>query len=139
MPNPGWQVSPREQMQQDQLQLEHHEFQAWKLEMSKDLAQGSQPQGQASLLMGSSGPSNDIDAPGDVVINKSGRSASAKGSRSQDQTSNVSKRARLGTTPQRSSSPKRDYPQGTSTATRPTPSSLVEDRPVQAQDLADQV
>ena len=33
MPNPGWQLSSKEQLLQDQLQREHQEFQAWKLEM----------------------------------------------------------------------------------------------------------
>ena len=74
MPNPGWQVSSREQLLQDQLQGQ--EFQAWKLRMSKNLAQGSQAQAPPSI--GLSGPSNVIDAPGNVVINKSERSASVK-------------------------------------------------------------
>ena len=64
--------------------------------------------------------------------------ASVKRSRSQDQANSVSKRARSELTSQRSLSPKRDYPRGTSTITKPTPSSPinVEDRLVQAQDLA---
>ena len=33
MPNSGWQLSPREQMLQDQLQCERQQFDAWKLEM----------------------------------------------------------------------------------------------------------
>ena len=76
-------------------------------------------------------PPDDIDVPGEVV-NKPQRSASVKRSRSPDQTHSVSKRARSTTaTSQRSLSPKRDYPRGTSRVTRPTLS-----RPVQAQDLA---
>ena len=45
--------------------------------MSKNLAQGSQPQVQAPSLVDLIGPSDDIDAPGEV-INKSQRSASVK-------------------------------------------------------------
>ena len=79
MPNPGWQVSSREQLLRDQLQrerqefqlqCERQEFQAWKLEMSKKLAQGSQPRPQAPPLVNVTGLSDDIDASGEVV-NKS--------------------------------------------------------------------
>ena len=63
-----------------------------------------------------------------VVIIKFDRSV--KRSRSQDQTHSVSKRARSATTnSQRSLSPKRDYPRGTSTVTRPNPTS-----PIQSED-----
>ena len=67
------------------------------------------------------------------------RSASAKRARPRDQaTTNVSKRARSSaSTSRRSLSPRRDYPRGTSTVTRPSRASLkcAEDRPVHAQDL----
>ena len=111
MPNPGWQLSPREEILQYQLQRECQQFEGLKLEMhNKNLALGSQPQVPAPSFIGSSGPSNDNDAPGDVV-NKSGRSASSKRRRYHDQTSKVSKHARSETTTyQRSLSPKRDYP-----------------------------
>ena len=147
MPNPNWQYLSREQLFQDQLQRERQEFQefqAWKLEMTKNLVP-TQSQAQAPSLVDLTEPPVDIDAPVEVT-NKPRRSArlSAKRSRSQDQVyqaHSVSKRARSATTTstsQRSVSPKRDYPRGTSTVTRPTPSSSinVEDRPVQAQDLA---
>ena len=143
MPNPDWQLSSKEQLLQDQLQHERQEFQDWKLEMSKNLAQGIQSQAQAPSLVDLTEPPIDIYAPVEV-INKPQRSASVKRSRSQDQTHSVSKRARSTTaTSKRSLSPKRDYPRGTSTVTRPTPSSptlsspiKIQDRPVQAQDLA---
>ena len=67
------------------------------------------------------------------------RSASAKRARPRDQaTTNVSKRARSSaSTSRRSLSPRRDYPRGTSTVTRPSRASpkCAEDRPVHAQDL----
>ena len=84
-PNSGSQVSSREQLLQDQLQRKRQEFQAWKLKMSKNLAQGIQPQAQAPSLVDLTEPSVDIDAPVEV-IDKPQRSASVKRSRSQDQT-----------------------------------------------------
>ena len=67
MPNPVWQVSSRDQLLQDQLQRDRQEFQAWKLEMSKNLAQGIQPQAQAPSLVDLTEPPDDIDGPGEVV------------------------------------------------------------------------
>ena len=85
-------------MLQNQLQRECQQFKACKLEMhNKILALRSQPQVQAPPFIGSSGPSNDNYAP-DHVVNKSGRSASSKRSRSHDHTSQVSKSARSETT-----------------------------------------
>ena len=104
--------------------------------MNKNLAQGSQLQTQAPPSMLSL--ISQRDQLEFVVNNKSDRSV--KRSRSQDQTHSVSKRAKAATTnSQRSLSPKRDYPRGTSTVTRPNPTSPIqsEDGPVQAQDLAD--
>ena len=90
------------------------------------------------LLKGSSGTSYVIDTPGEVVINKLGRSATAKRSRSHDQTSNASKRVKSETTtPQRPLSPNRDYPRGASSisVTKLTPATHVEERPAQAREF----
>ena len=107
MPNPVWQVSSRDQLLQDQLQRDRQEFQAWKLEMSKNLAQGIQPQAQAPSLVDLTEPPDDIDGP-EEVVNKPQRSASVKRSRSPDQSYIVSKRARSTTTTSRDNSlPKR--------------------------------
>ena len=63
------------------------------------------------------------------------RSASAKRPRPKDQASDKApKRARSASTSRRSLSPRRDYPRGTCTATRPSPN-RAEDRPAPAQDL----
>ena len=66
-PKLGWQISSREQLLQDPLQRERQEFQAWKLEMSKYLAQGIQPQVQAPSLVDLTEPPVDIDAPVEVI------------------------------------------------------------------------
>ena len=66
------------------------------------------------------------------------RSASAKRARPKDQaTDKASKHARSTSTSRRSPSPKRDYPRGTCTATRPSQASpkWAEHRPASAQDL----
>ena len=105
---------------------------------NENLAQSIESQVQAPSLADLTESPVDIDAPVEV-INKPRRSASVKRSRSQDQKHSVSKRARSSTaTSKRSLSPKRDYPRGTSTVTRSTPSSpiKIEVRPVQAQDFA---
>ena len=57
MPNLTWQ--PEHQ--------EFQEFQAWKLEMNKNLVQGIQPQAQAPSFIAE--PSNNVDASGEVVNN----------------------------------------------------------------------
>ena len=58
----------------------------------------------------------------DVDINVR-RSASTKRARSENQTTDETKRARSASTSRRSPSPKRDYPRGTCTATRPSQAS----------------
>ena len=58
--------------------------------MSKNLAQGIQPQVQAPSLVDLTEPPEDIDAPGEVV-NKPQRSPSVKRSRSPGKTHIVSK------------------------------------------------
>ena len=75
---------------------------------------------------------------GDDVEFISGRSASAKRARPKDQaTDKAPKHARSTSTSRRSPSPKRDYPRGTCTATRPSQASpkRAEHRPAPAQDL----
>ena len=140
MPNPGWQVTQKEQILQEQLQRERQQFGAWKLEMENKIltpqSQVSHPQVQAPPI--SSGPSTKINDLGDVET-KSGRSVSSKRSRSRDQAPKFSKPARCKTvSSHRSLSPQTDYPRGTSTVTKPSQVSpkQAEDRPVQAQDLA---
>ena len=89
---------------------------------------------QAPLFV-SSGPtvSEKVKIDDDVEVIEV-RSASTKRARPRDQaTVTVSKRARSSAlTSNRSLSPRRDYPRGTSTVTRPSQASLkhVEDRPV---------
>ena len=66
-----------------------------------------------------------------------GRSASAKRARPEDQATDKVKRTRSASTSHRSPSPKRDYPRGTWTATRPSQASpkRAEHRPAPAQDM----
>ena len=74
---------------------------------------------------------------GDDVEIISGRSASAKRARPEDQAKDKANRARSTSTSRRSPSPKRDYPRGTCTATRPSQASTkrAEHRPAPAQDV----
>ena len=71
----------------------------------------------------------------EVNDNKPHRSTSVKRGRSEDQTQSIAKRAKSSTTSKHSPSPTRDYPRGTCTVTKSSPIKS-EDRPVQAQDLA---
>ena len=107
---PNWMFSEREQMLQQQLIQERQQFEAWR-------ASQAQPQPQPPIS--SSGP---IKVGGDVEIIKE-RSASAKRARPEDQVIDKAKRARCASTSRRSPSPKRDYPRGTCTATRPSQAS----------------
>ena len=124
MPNPSW-MSERELMLQHQLLQEWQQFEAWR-------ASQAQPQSQPPIS--SSGPPIKV---GDDVEIISGRSASAKRARPEDQATDKAKRARSTSTSCRSPSPKRDYPRGTCTATRPSQASpkWAEHRPAPAQDL----
>ena len=103
MPNPNWMMTEREQMLQQQLLQERQQFEA---------RRASQPQPQPPIS--SSGPL--IQAGDDVEI-ITGRSASTKRARPEDQATDKVQRARSATTSRRSPSPKRDYPRGTCTAT----------------------
>ena len=125
MPNPSWMMTEREQMLQQQLLQERQQFEAWR-------ASRAQPQPQPPIS--SSGlPSKVGD---DVEINVE-RSASTKRARPVDQATDKVKRARSASTSRRSPSPKRDYPRGTCTATRPSQASpkRAEHTLVSAQDL----
>ena len=126
MPNPNW-MSDREQMLQHQLLLqERQQFESWR-------ASQAQPQPQPPIS--SSGLPIKVEDDVEII---SVRSASAKRPRPKDQaTDKTPKRARSTSTSRRSPSPKRDYPRGTCTATRPSQASpkRVEHRPAPAQDL----
>ena len=105
MPNPNW-MSERKQMLQHQLLQERQQFEAWR-------ASQAQPQPQPAIS--SSGLSIKV---GDDVEIISGRSASAKRARPEDQATDKAKRAMSTSTSRRSPSP--NYPRGTCTATRPS-------------------
>ena len=111
MPNPNWMMSEREQMLQQQLLQERQQFEAWR-------ASQAHPQPQPPIS--SSGLPINV---GDDVEIIAGRSASAKRARPEDQVTDKAKRARSASTSRRSPSPKRDYPRGTCTATRPSQAS----------------
>ena len=143
MPNPSWEVTQREQMLQNQLLQERQQFEAWKALHSQPLQVQPQAQPQVSQVQASPVVSSGPTVSENVNINDveviSMRSASAKRARSREQaTVTTSKRARsCPSTSRRSLSPRRDYPRGTSTVTRPSQVSPkpAEDRPVHAQDL----
>ena len=132
MPNPTWQREHQE----------FQEFQAWKLEMNKNLVQGIQPQAQAPSFLAE--PSNNVDASGEVVNNPHSTVQhqlvlNKVDIRTRISPLSVSKHARSTTAiSSKSLSLPRDYPRGISKVAGPTPSNpiKVEDRPVQAQDLA---
>ena len=110
-------------MLQQQLLQERQQFEAWR-------ASQAQPQPPIS----SSGHPLKF---GDDVAISAGRSASAKSAKPEDQVTDKAKRARSASTSRRSPSPKRDYPRGTCTATRPSQASpkRAEHTLASAQDL----
>ena len=118
-------MTEREQMLQQQLLQERQQFEAWR---------ASQAQPQPRPPISSSGLPFKVED--DVDIN-AGRSASAKRARPEDQVTDKAKRARSASTSRRSNSPKRDYPRGTCTATRPSQASpkRAEHTLASAQDL----
>ena len=111
MPNPNWMMTEREQMLQQQLPQERQQFEAWR---------ASQAQPQPRPPISSSGLPFKV---GDDVDINAGRSASAKTARPEDQVTDKAKPARSASTSRRSPSPKRNYPRGTCTATRPSQTS----------------
>ena len=126
VPNPGW-MTEEQLLQQQQLLRERQEFKAWRaIQAQANL----QPQPQ----MTSVGP---VQAETNVDISQ--RSASIARARPEDQTTSKAKAkpARSASTSRRSPSPKRDYPRGTCTATRPSQASpkKVEHTLTPAQDL----
>ena len=110
VPNPNW-MTEREQMLQQQLLQERQQFEAWR-------ASQAQPQPQPII---SSGP---VQVEGDVETT-TGRSGSVTRARPEDQITDKTKakHARSASTSRRSPYPKRDYPRGTCTATRPSQAS----------------
>ena len=121
MPNPNWMMT--EESRSQQLLQERQQFEAWRTSQA-------QPQSPIS----SSGHPLKV---GDDVAISAGRSASAQRARPEDQVTDKAKRARSASTSRRSPSPKRDYPRGTCTATRPSQASLkrAEHTLASAQDL----
>ena len=117
MPNPNWMISEREHALQQQLIQERQQFEAWK-------ASQAQPQPQPPSTVGPVKVGDDVDIKRSVVTNKE-RSVSVKRARPEDQDQGTSKakHARSASTSLRSPSPKRDYPRGTCTATRPSQAS----------------
>ena len=113
VPNPGW-MTEEQLLQQQQLLQERQEFEAWRASRAQA---NLQPQPQ----MTSAGPVQTARA------------------RPEDQTTikAKAKHARSASTSRRSPSPKRDYPRGTCTATRPSQASpkKAEDTLTPAQDL----
>ena len=112
VPNPGW-MTEEQLLQQQQLFQERQEFEAWRASRAQA---NLQPQQQ----MTSAGP---VQTETNVDISQ--RSASVARARPEDQTTikAKAKRARSASTSCRSPSPKRDYPRGTCTATRPSQAS----------------
>ena len=111
MPNPNW-MSVRDQMFQHQLLQERQQFEYWR---------ASQAQPQPQPLSSYSGLPIKVEDDVEII---SLRSASAKRPRPRDQARDKApKRARSASTSRRSLSPRRDYPRGTCTATRPSQAS----------------
>ena len=120
VPNPSW-MTGEQLLQQQQFLQERQQFEAWRASQAQV---NPQPQPQ----MTSAGP---VQVEGDVDFSK--RSASATRARPEDQitikakakraTSASTPRRSSASTPRRSPSPKRDYPRGTCTATRPSQAS----------------
>ena len=100
-------------LQRQLLQERQQQFEAWRASQAQAIPQ---PQPQIT----SAGP---VQVEGDVDFSK--RSASATRARPGDQITSKAKakRARSASTSRRSPSPKRDYPRGTCTATRPSQAS----------------
>ena len=126
VPNPGW-MTEEQLLQQQQLLREKQEFDAWRASRAQA---NIQPQPQIT----SEGP-----LPTETDVDNSQGSASVARARPEDQITSKAKakRARSASTSRRSLSPKRDYPRGTCTATRPSQTSPRKAEPTvtPAQDL----
>ena len=125
-PNPGW-MTEEQLFQQQQLLREKQEFDAWRASRAQA---NIQPQPQTT----SEGP-----LPAETYVDNSQRSASVARARPEDQITSKAKAkcARSASTSRRSPFPKRDYPMGTCTATRPSQASHRKAEPTVtlAQDL----
>ena len=114
-------------LQQQQLLREKQEFDAWR-------ASGAQAKTQSQPQIFS-----EAEVNVEVNVDSSERSASVARARPQDQVTNQAKAKRAGSasTSRRSPSPKRDYPRGTCTVTRPSQASprKAEHTVAPAQDL----
>ena len=114
-------------LHQQQLLREKQEFDAWRASRAQDKTQ-SQPQ----IL-------SEAEVNVEVNVDSSERSASVARARPQDQVTKQAKAKRAGSasTSHRSPSPKRDYPRGTCTVTRPSQASprKAEHTVAPAQDL----
>ena len=126
VPNPGW-MTEEQLLQQQQLLREKQEFDAWRASRAQA---NIQPQPQIT----SEGP-----LPAESNVDKPQGSASIARARPEDQITSKAKakRARSVSTSRRSPSPKREYPRGTCTATRPSQASPRKAEPTvtPAQDL----
>ena len=113
VPNPNWMTEREQLLQRQLLQERQQQFEAWRASQAQAI-----PQPQPRIT--SAGP---VQVEGDVDFSK--RSASATRARPGDQITSKAKakRARSASTFRRSPSPKRDYPRGTCTATRPSQAS----------------
>ena len=122
-PNPGW-LTQEQLLQQQQLLQERQEFEAWRASRAQA---NLQPQPQPTSA-------GQVQAETNVDISQGSARA-----RPEDQTTTKAKdkRARSAPTSHRSPSPKRDYPRGTCTATRPSQASpkKAEHKLTPAQDL----
>ena len=114
VPNCSW-MTGEQLLQQQQFLQERQQFEAWRASQAQ-----ANPQPQPQPQMTSAGP---VQVEGNVDFSK--RSASATRARPEDQITSKAKakRARSASTLCRSPSPKRDYPRGTCTATRPSQAS----------------
>ena len=114
VPNPNW-MTEREQMLQQQQLLQQQLLQETQQFEAALRPSQARPQPQP--------PISSLGLPpkvGDDVDTNVRRSASTKRARHENQTTDETKRARSASTSRRSPSPKRDYPRGTCTATRPS-------------------
>ena len=114
VPNPNW-MSEREQMLQQQQLLQQQLLQ--EIQQFEAALRASQSQPQPQPPISSLGPQPKVGDDVDINIRRSKRA------RPENQTTVETEHARSASTSCRSPSPKRDYPRGTCTATRPSQAS----------------